>query len=218
VEIRERSEHSLITEVADKLRVAYRQERLVWDTTRPWKAGPQWDWAKYAKVAIEQQVSNAREFIRIQFMARPLGTRPPTPKECFGPTACSRWTTYLTSGHEKRREDLKRSFVFQKHVLESALFDAKHIAEICDLDWTTADIHRYVLLDMTSGLTALLRYSLAVTAGISSVAAHFRRAALHQYLFGRGDYDAVWGEYVPQKLRDLADRQSLPGRKDYGSE
>tara|TARA_B100000700_G_C14896858_1_gene785434 strand:- start:405 stop:1091 length:687 start_codon:yes stop_codon:yes gene_type:complete len=66
------------------------------------------------------------------------------------------------------------------------------------------DALRSVLLDLSLPLSALFRYSAAVSGDLHDVAARFFEPALMQYFFEQELYDDAWSGHIPDSLRQAA--------------
>jgi hypothetical protein len=61
-------------------------------------------------------------------------------------------------------------------------------------------------VDSQLGLSAVLRFCLALEAGQLDIAEECREAAILEYLQNRQGYDAILGERIPASFREEASR------------
>ncbi len=197
-----RTLRSRLEEIADAAKRVYALEyscQLSLPTS--YQPSKKWDktWPKLAQFVADNRVRNLYGFITVQFAPceRPLL---PTPQQCYGPVALSRWLKHEEIADE-RQYLLADAFWSQRRLVAAAHKQAWLMAP----DWTRQEIEQCVIGDDTNQLTPLFRYSLASALGNNALAGHYLERALRQYLASPQDYDESWpASWIPQELRRLA--------------
>ena len=108
--------------------------------------------------------------------------------------------------------DARFDLAFQQQHMHGELVEAADLGEY--ENWTAEQVDLHVLLNDENQLTPLFRYCVAIKSLRPDVAALYEEEAVVEYLFGRDSFDAVWGELVPQELREKASRMMLTGYLD----
>lgn len=178
---------------------------------------PQWDggedqfgrrhnaiWPKIARRIVELGADPVA-FVQAQFWAQKDG-RPPAPTYLLSTEAATRYQKF----QQEAREEVRRSY-------DADLFSVKRffLPIMQRLNWDQARATRYALFNVTQVFaTALFRYCLATSEGLTDVAEYFHNTALLQYVFQREIYDAAWGDKIPAGLRHEGDdlRARIMGR------
>ena len=101
------------------------------------------------------------------------------------------------ASRESTQAELRTALDFQKRLLVMEIYKLHEM----EPDMSEEDLAQSVLLDGSIELSALFRYSVARGAGYKSLASCYREAAINQYLQSQEAYDAVWGPFIPEKLK-----------------
>jgi hypothetical protein len=152
-------------------------------------------WERVARFVIRNRL-DPRRFVRAQFAIR--DSKPIEPTSLLTDQAISLYH------HQAQTDDeeIRRLFDFQRR-RALAEFD-KLMPCRTSRGWTDGDINRAVLGNMLVPLSALFRYCLTKRDGHEDLAETFAQEAVVQYLAQPSDYDKVWGDWIPQALKDLA--------------
>jgi len=74
-------------------------------------------------------------------------------------------------------------------------------------DMSEQELAKYALVTPEIAVTPIIRYCLAMKAGLGSVAESYREAALSEYLTEMDGYDAAMGTMIPEELRAAGRRR-----------
>lgn len=199
-----RSPHAIREELSALLRQAYIDERKNWHRGRGgevenYRPSNKWNdvWPRMADFFLKHQIENYRAFIHVQFTKHGNLSCCPTPKACYGPAALRRWEKY-----KPNKRTIEMALRLQSIKLQEELQKYTNWQK----DWTQRQVETMVLYDHDNGLTALFRYCGAVKIERDDIADVYHYAALLQYLFGQEIYNEVWGDLIPQSLKDEARR------------
>lgn len=139
-----------------------------------------------------------RRFVRAQFAIR--DSKPVEPTHLTGPRALDVYDAEA----ERSRGDIARLFDFQR---QQVLLEFNKLKPCRSrYGWADADVYRAVLGNALVSLSALFRFCLAESLGLTDLVDRFAEDAIVQYMADRAEYDEVWGRWVPEFLTDLADR------------
>ncbi len=178
---------------------------------------PQWDggenqfgrrcqpiWPKIAKKFVEMGVDPI-SFIRALFWNHGADSKPFAPTYLLSTEAVARYRTYQQQAAEDARNDCQRDLLTVQ-------------GEVCvvmrGLSWEYARALRYVLLNKTVRVSAIVRYCLAAREGLHEVTTHFHDQALLQYVFQQEIINAACGDLVPASFRQEGEqaRQRILGK------
>jgi hypothetical protein len=151
-------------------------------------------WPRIAQQCLDNQAEPVA-FVQAQFASAPGAL--PTPQHLLGPVS-------LQCYRDMAAKLGKRMQVAHRTQLDIFRFEVKWRVLRGGAETNAA---RAVLRDQSIGLSGLFRYCAATAAGDAEIADLWRDAALAQYVFQRGAYDATWGEFIPAALR--ADAEAL---------
>lgn len=199
-----RARYSVIRELADKARDAYLAVRSDWLPG----AGPvssrvlqRWSstWEKMANFFLANGIRDYQLFIRWQFESQRNQSCCLAPDHCYGPAALSRWRV-REQNLSARIEELALSRQLQQTYL---VREFSRICESIDTKPVSAThLDEMVLFSEDSRLSSLFRYCVAVEAGYSRVSESFFVAATSQYATDAEAYDAAWGDWIPDNIRE----------------
>jgi hypothetical protein len=210
-----RSLTTVLDVLANVVAEAYVDERRRWTRAQAVQEQSRFSIAKWlpafrklAKQFVDEQTADYRTYLHVQFESRASKHIAPTPQQCYGPAAKQKWAL-----HARNREPVEQQLAVALKI-QRATFDLAVVAEgdmgrHAKPPWTKEQVLGSVLCNPGHTLSYLFRYGAARAANLPRVAAEFRDAAYHQYLFARGAYDAVWGNMVPADLRSEADQAML---------
>ncbi len=216
----------LAVEVGERIRQVYIEERraaerLRTGVDRPYYPGQRWDGDRVRKAGertrkaiwpglAEFFIANGLDpdaYVRQCFRyCRTLG-RALMPNQLTG--------EWLLAAHREWEKEYGReiavAFDFQKNYARSRLTADAELGE-----FTREQLWRLMLYDDKAPLSALFRYCLAVGEGFAEVAAHYREAALRDYLLAPEEYDRQWPGWIPPELVYRADQvRSYLRRKEH---
>ena len=209
-----RAEHAVVNQVCLLLKKAYLDEKRLWEARRDGRRktttgdDATWNraWPKIAQFLVKNRIGNYQAFMRVQFSSRNGRGYPPTPQQCYGPTALKRWQEHLqmqSSDHVLNQ--IRLAYEYQKDTYSQHISKMETMCEDAELDAKESEIYSSVLFDPGNQLTALFRYCAAVEEELAEVAEHYRAQALLQYSFAKEAYDEIWKDWIPEELRDEAD-------------
>src|ERR1700739_2767163 len=169
--------------------------------------GPRWDepkerggetiWEKNARFVIQYELVPEELMGRI---FRTLGQEAPQPNVLCGPKALA---IYRQQTAQSLRI-IEIDWALQKNTARRRLLEYQQL-QLGDNE----QAWRALLLDPTSCLSDLFRFVLARQEGYADLAEFYRDAALSQYLCDSKQYDQVWGNVIPEELRQAAEKTRL---------
>lgn len=159
-------------------------------------------WPKIVRFALQHGLDPVRYVQDMLFLLEAQDICP-VPTQLCGPWAERTYFSAFPKQHSQQ-------------MIDDAL-RAQRVALACkitDLDgvpgWTFDRIRRYVITDPGISLSALFRYCCAVEANFTDIAKQYREPAIHQYTLHMPQYDAAWGDWIPEDIRAAGRR-----RKEY---
>lgn len=158
-------------------------------------------WHELAR-ELTNRVTNPYMFMDAQFNGRRPGTRPPSPTALNTRSAHARYEAY----REKKKEQTIRG-------LQSNLNTCRQVARaevVLEMQYggstNKEEAIQFVVSDPTTDLCSLFRYLLAEQAGFPDYAERYFVEAVVQYVPFQEEYDAAWGDHIPEDFREIAPR------------
>lgn len=205
----------LVRQTAARIRQFYilnrriAEERVTGRASK-YQPGPKWDggkdrynkthkpiWPRIAFFVLSNRL-DVDAFVRRQF--EQSGTRPPLPNAFLGDMALCRYRQGVADDEIKVRSSLQA----ERGWLEMTTYD--YLACKDELGYTKAEIIEFSLVNSHAPLSPLFRYCAAKKYGVESVAKNCYWPAVFQYLQNSSLYDKVWDDWIPDKLKKIADR------------
>lgn len=221
---RRRSAHSVVTEVAEIIRELFiRKYRRIASGTKGaanpnWVPGVWWDggetrdgrkrssiWVSAAKFMIKQKLPIA------EFVEYVTGT---WREQTHQPVPCPNHLCSKSVAHSFRSRNMNRAVSSERQIQTAMEFQQAELGRVLHwfgsfsgiVDIDENKLKRMALRDESCSLSALFRYCLAVSEEYEDIAEKFFDAALTQYLMSSREYDKIWGDWIPQSFRDVANR------------
>jgi len=156
-------------------------------------------WPKIARTIVEVGADPV-DYVQAQFWAR-QGMKAPAPNYLHSPEAIERWENY----REPALAQVERQLIADENSVTRSVTSLAH-----GMGWDHNRALTYTLKNTQMvQATALFRYCKAWSSGLNNISAYFQAAALVQYVFRQALYDAAWGDFVPESLRqDAVDLRS----------
>jgi hypothetical protein len=208
-----RSEGRVVTALAAQVRRLYIMERRRYEQMTTGRAsnyspGPWWDggetrrgtrresiWPRVASFILRNHLDPAT-FISRQFITGKSVNPAPMPNQLLTKRAIE---NYELHGKDSQRL-LEVSFETQKQALQQAILGVQQMAPTMH----TEDVQAHVLLNGQYNLSPLFRYCLALAEGHPTIAKRYCENAILQYMQQPGDYDVVWGKWIPRLFKQRA--------------
>ncbi len=213
---RVRSTHSVIEDLSGMIKTvyteAYRRRESAIKGRSNWTPGDWWNggvvrgvkrpniWDRAARFVLQHRLSVLPfvSFAVFEFSKRAL----PRPTHLVSKPVLESFRQ-SEQDIKQSRESIVVAFDGQRHALALALDwydDAKELG----IPFTDEEIKRQVLLDTGVQMSALFRYCLAESEGLTDLASDLFTAAVLQFMSAPKAYAGVWGEWIPVRFREEA--------------
>jgi len=124
----------------------------------------------------------------------------PNPNVACGQYALNCYSQYMSPEAEQARvSTMSVDFEAQKTRAMTAIDSLKF-----RFNYPTETTWKLVLYDEKQPLSFLFRYCLARSENLDDVAKEFHERALAQYATSPKDYDRIWGDWIPEELKQDA--------------
>ena len=164
-------------------------------------------WPKLAQFVISNKLDPAK-FVKAQFESC-KGKPPVSPNVLMSQLAITRYINYVAKNSDEE-------------AIKIAL-DSQTRSAMNAVDWYTllygpgTPAYRAVIIDTSLPLSALFRYSLAVSSGQDDLQRAIFDVAVEQYMCDREAYDQIWKDLITddvKKTADLLERSQLEFYRD----
>ena len=155
-------------------------------------------WERVAKFIIDKKLP-VDTFIRRQFQYAD-GPYVIKPNQLYNAAAMDRYLRGRSSDHQ----EILLAWRSQHSALAVALVACQDMAAMENEELSKTSLQATVLLNEDVALSALFRYCLAKSEGLTEISRLYRDAAALQYMRHRKDYDQIWKNWIPNKFKARA--------------
>lgn len=140
---------------------------------------------------------------------------PPNPTAAYGRNALSKYRQFVSPLNKgEMREQISTAFASQKEQFKLSIIQKQHYDEL-----KPDDAWRVTLVEASSGLSPLFRYCVGVNRAWPDIYEQYENSARRQYHQDRELYDAIWRDWIPNKIKtDMPKEYTDVRRSDETSE